>query len=560
MVALTMKRVAKWSLIIATSLAAIAAGTFYIYLKTLPTRPPQTVSAKDLNNRQPAQTFQCTSQQQFQYAYDVNVTVESQLNNRVIYQSRLHFKTQLSQANGDRVKGVASDITVDEGQGVETLKDIYFLSRIEAADPYTVFSAYNGLGLAEKHPMSIISQLLKALSVGKEGETYRFAYDSLQRRYRYHGQGGTIERAVYPPTADLQQLTQSFDDYKSNWKAELDRSCVPASVFSEESETITAAGYGGYVKFRVEAKKIPDYRDLNQLAFNDDLNAGNHWEVKSVRTTEFENPVANRDQMWEIFNGFADSKNTAQLAKAAEYMIDHVPALELSGILSGDNIADTTKRDLIFGLGLTSRDDAEAYMLDALTTLPMATDNDGDLQKVRLMVAVSGNDKLTEAAFDTFSGLVKNPAVSDNVHSNALINMGTVVRQLDSKGKATDGLTQSLAKVVAAELEHNNNAASAIMAAGNAGLSGVGQEILAKLSSAKVKERYASGMVLSRDSTYYDALIQHIGTERSNLVTNAIVSNLDPEALSSQQIAALKNIAATADKDKADLIAGLWNK
>ncbi len=557
MVALTMKRVAKWSLIIVTSLAAIAAGTFYIYLKTLPTRPPQTVSAKDLNNRQPAQTFQCTSHQQFQYAYDVNVTVESQLNHRVIYQSRLHFQTQLSQANGDRVKGVASDITVDEGQGVETLKDIYFLSRIEAADPYTVFSAYNGLGLAKKHPMSIVSQLLKALSVGKEGETYRFAYDSLQRRYRYRDQGGTIERAVYPPTAELQQLTQSFDDYKSNWKAELDRSCVPASVFSEESETITAAGYGGYVKFRVEAKKIPDYRDLSQLAFNDDLNAGNHWEVKSVRTTEFENPVANRDQMWEIFNGFADSKNTAQLAKAAEYMIDHVPALELSGILTGHDIDDTVKRDLIFGLGITGRDDAEAYMLDALTTLPMETDNAGDLQKVRLMVAVSSNDKVTAAAFDTLSGLVNNPAVSDNVHSNALINMGTVVQQLENKGQGSNGLAQSLTGVVTEELENSRNAAAAIMAAGNAGLRGVGREILAKLSSSRVKERYASGMVLSRDATYYDVLIRHIGTERSNLVTNAIVSNLDPQALSGKQKAALKNIAATADKDKADLIAGL---
>ncbi len=101
---------------------------------------------------------------------------------------------------------------MDEGQGAKTLEDVYFLSRIEAAYAYTVFSAYNGLGLAEKHPMSIIAQLLKALSVGSEGNTYRFAYDSFQRRYRY--------------------------------------------------------------------------------------------------------------QMWEILNEFANSKNTAQLAKAAEYMID----------------------------------------------------------------------------------------------------------------------------------------------------------------------------------------------------------------------------------------------
>ncbi|MEJ2445242.1 MAG: hypothetical protein P8Y42_17605 [Exilibacterium sp.] len=64
-----MKRIVKWSLILATSLTVIAAGTFYIYLKTLPTRAPKTVSANDLNNRQPAQTFQCASQQQFQYAY-----------------------------------------------------------------------------------------------------------------------------------------------------------------------------------------------------------------------------------------------------------------------------------------------------------------------------------------------------------------------------------------------------------------------------------------------------------------------------------------------------------
>ncbi len=553
-----MKRIVKWSLILVTSLTVIAAGTFYIYLKTLPTRAPKTVSANDLNNRQPAQTFQCASQQQFQYAYDVDVTVESQLNNQVIYQSRLHFKTQLSQANGDKVKGVATDITVDEGQGAKTLEDVYFLSRIEAADAYTVFSAYNGLGLAEKHPMSIIAQLLKALSVGSEGETYRFAYDSFQRRYRYRGRDGAIERADFPATMSLQQLAPSFDDHRSNWKAELDRGCVPASVLSEEHETIAVAGHGGYVKFRIEAKKIPDYMDLGLLAFNAGANAGNHWDVKSIRTAAFENPVADREQMWEILNDFANSKNTAQLAKAAEYMIDHVPALELSGILTGHDIDDTVKRDLIFGLGITGRDDAEAYMLDALTTLPMETDNAGDLQKVRLMVAVSSNDKVTAAAFDTLSGLVNNPAVSDNVHSNALINMGTVVQQLENKGQGSDGLAQSLTGVVAEELENSRNAAAAIMAAGNAGLSGVGREILAKLSSSRVKERYASGMVLSRDSIYYDALIQHIGTERSNLVTNAIVSNLDPQALNGEQIAALKNIAATADKDKADLIAGLW--
>ena len=189
-------RIIKTLLLGLIALTALSVVAFYAYIESLPTSPPDFVTFNELNDQQ-ATAFTCSNNKPFNYGYRVEVEIDSQLNQKTIYHSSLRFNTQLSQANDEVIKGVASEITVDEGQGVKSLDDVYYLSRVKAT-PYALFTAFNDLGLAPNHPMKIIGQLLKSLSIGQEQEAYHFAYDSIQRTYRYQHTGQNIERAGYP--------------------------------------------------------------------------------------------------------------------------------------------------------------------------------------------------------------------------------------------------------------------------------------------------------------------------------------------------------------------------
>jgi hypothetical protein len=551
-------KIIKRILISLVVLFGVLVGGFYLYIQTLPTSAPQSVSAADLDKKQKALNFTCNTQGEFNYAYQVDITIESVINNQQVYRSDLAFKTQLNQANGPVIKGIATQISINEGQGSKSIEDIYYLSKVEGKQ-YASFSAFNNLGLAKQHPMAMLSQLLKAISVGEEGESYLFTYDPLQRTYRYRQQNNKVERASYTSTATLQQLSNLFTDYKNQWSVTLGQDCVPESATSVERQSIAAGNHGGYIKFTVNAKKIPLYTTILDGQHNDLANINQSWKVKEIGQNEFENDVTSPEQMWDIFNEFKDNKKTSQLIKAAEYMLENVSSASLASSILDPALADTSIRDLIFGLGISGSDEAENYLINVLNDLPVGAGDQVDINKVRLMVAISGNGKITESGFASLESVLNNPAESNNVKSNALINMGSVVTQLDNNEQNTQQLKESLTNTVKKQINTGNSAA-AILAAGNAKLDTLDDAYLTKLTSGSAKERYAAGTVLGRDEQHYDALINHVAGEESNLVVNAIVNSLNAKSLSAEQAEKIQKIANQNTGDKGNILRSLLNR
>lgn len=543
-------------IIILVSLFLLASAGIYLYVQSLPTGAPEYVTIDDLNESGDLTAFSCTRGEQLNVAYDVTVTVASELNGQAVYDSRLRFKTQLSQSNDNVVKGLASDIRINEGGGDNALRDVLYLTKVNAGE-YAVFSSFNSLGLIEKHPMAIVSQLIKALSVGSEDENYFFPYDAMQRTYRYRHTPEGVERAVYPTTANLEKFLNSFNEYKSDWSVQLGDGCLPQSLQSNERQIISAAGHQGFIRFKIEAQRIMPYRDLTELDYTAYANSGNNWNVKQVDGDNLASEITDEDKMWAAISAFGDNKNVATLKQAANYMLDNLAAEDAKNALLQQDLDDALKRDLIFALGLTGRDDAESFMLETLTALPTQAGVVADLQKVRLMVSLSSNGKVTQQSFDTFSNLATNPGESANVRNNALINMGTTVKTLNASGESTAHMQEQLKQYVSGKISSGGNeSASAILAAGNAGLEGLGPQMVNSLSSNNSKERYASGAVLSRDSAYRQTLIEHISKEGSNLVNNAILSNWKATELSQAERSQLQNIAQNSDANKAGLING----
>ena len=541
-------------IIVIVSLLLISAGALYLYIQSLPTGAPEYVNVEDLDDSGQLVAFSCSAGQSLNVAYRVTVTVASELNDRAVYDSRLRFNAHLQQANDNVVKGLADDIRVNEGEGDLPLHDVLFLTKANA-DQYLVFSSFNSLGLIERHPMAILSQLIKALSVGNDRDNYFFPYDAMQRTYRYRHDGGNVERAVFPTTANIDKFVNSFNEYKSDWQVTLDSHCLPKTLESNEQQAITAAGHQGFIRFRIEAERIPAVKDLSQLDYSAYANSGNHWNVKQVNGDDVTAGIENEQQMWQAIAGFDSSKDVAALKQAANYMLDNFSADDTRDALLQGNLDDATKRDLIFALGLTGREDAEAFMLDTLAAMPLQAGTAADLQKVRLMVSLSSNDKVTQQSFDRFAALANQTDESANVRNNALINMGTTIKTLEAAGESTSGLQDRLKGQLSDTIEQGGNqSASAILAAGNANISGLENKMVDSLANGSSKERYASGAVLSRNPDYRQSLIEHIAKEPSNLVNNAILSNWDASALTPSQRQQLTEIAAQSDAQKAELI------
>jgi len=544
-------------LLFIATLFAIIVGTFYLYLQTLPTAPPDFVDSSELDSLNSPTPFSCSNNTSFNYAYQVHIDIESVLNDQQIYHSKLQFRTQLSQASDAIVQGLASHINIDEGQGPVDIKDVFYISRI-APQPYAVFTAFNDLGLTEKHPMKILAQLFKALSIGKEGEKYHFAYDSMQRTYSYQHNNKDVSRNASITTTNINKLATSLQTPggNNNWKVVLTDDCMPTQLHSEERQGITAAGHNGYIKFTIDAKKIPPFTDLAKLKLNNLSNVNNLWHVKSVANANFEQPVENEKELWSIIANFSNDKNTAKLIKAAEYLIENISSEVLSQKLMSNDLSDNEKRDLAFALSLSGHDDAENYLIESLNQLSSNSvngDMNTDLQKVRLMVALSGNGQVSEQGFQALTSLANNTNESSNVRNNALINLGSSLQQMENQGQSPSGLTEQLSTTLSEALS-GEQASSAILAAGNAKLADLDNQIMAKLSSSNSKERYAAGTVLARNPDYTDELLTHLGNEPSDLVRYAIISNLDKNELTSQQISSLEDIADASSEDLSKVI------
>lgn len=547
-----LKTLLKVVLGVSVAVAVLGYAGYKLFIYSLPTSAPRLVHATDLQDDQQSQPFSCDPSGEFNYAYSVEITIDSSINNQPVYASSMEFRTQLQSANDDIVKGVATDIRINEGDGLKDIEPVYFLTRVEASQ-HTVFTAYNDLGLIKQHPLAMISQVLKALSVGEEGEAYLYTYDPLQRTYRYRHQGAQVERASHPSTATFQQLQNLFADYKNQWSVTLGQDCMPKAVVSVERQGIASSGHGGYIRFRINAERIDNYMDIPEGAHSPLANANQGWDVKQVAQSEFETAVTTREEMWEIIGSFASDKNAARLIKAAQYMIDNVSVEELAAELDKSELADDAKRDLIFGLGISGHDGAEQYLIDAMSALPVGEGAEVDLNKVRMMVAMSGNGKATENAYYYLDSVLSNSQESNNVQSNALINMGSLVTQMANNGQSVDSLQGSLTQRVEENLG-SANTASAILAAGNADLPGLDKTYAEILATGTAKERYAAATVLARDPVNYGLVISHIGKESSNLVVNAIISNMDVDKISDAQRSQLQQLASQGDADRASII------
>jgi hypothetical protein len=231
----------------------------------------------------------------------------------------------------------------------------------------------------------------------------------------------------------------------------------------------------------------------------------------------------------------------------------------LASSILDPTLAATSIRDFSFGVVISGRDEAENYLINVLNDLPVGAGDQVDINKVRLMVAISGNGKITESGFASLEGVLNNPAESNNVKSNALINMGSVVTQLDNNEQNTQHLKESLTKTVTKQMDTGNSAA-AILAAGNAKLDTLDDAYLTKLASGSAKERYAAGTVLGRNEQHYDALITHVASEESNLVVNAIVNSLNAKSLSAEQAEKIQKIANQNTGDKGNILQSLLNR
>ncbi len=539
------------------SIFLFIAASFYIYIQTLPTAPPDFIDVNEIDPNKPAKQFQCSNNKQFNYAYSVAINIESMLNGQQVYHSNITFKTQLQQANDAIIQGIANDIIIDEGQGELSINDVYYISRV-SPQPYAMFTAFNDLGLAEKHPMKILSQLFKALSVGKEKEKYYFPYDSMQRTYHYIHKENAVTRIGSATTTNLNKLTTSLQSSNDSnrWKITLDDDCMPLLLISEEYQSISAAGHKGHIKFSIKANKINPYKNLKHLKLTNFSNINNQWQTQGIAASEFEKAVTNEQELWQIITAFPTDKNTAKLIKAADYLIENIHPDELTERLSDQSLTDVAKRDLAFGLSLSGHEDAENYLIDTLSSLSNTKakgDMEIDLQKVRLMVALSGNGRVSEQGFQALASLSENDSESDNIRNNALINLGSTLQQLENQGQASSSLTDQLTSTLSQAME-TNNASSAILAAGNAKLENLDQQILSKLSSNNSKERYAAASVLARNPDYNDDLIQHLAAEPSDLVSYAILTNFDSASLTSQQRDELLEIANHTSTDISNVI------
>ena len=534
------------------SLSVLLVGGFYLYIQTLPSAPPQYVSAEQVNAGA-SKLLSCAKGDVFNAAYDVAVEIESKIGEQTIYLAGLNFKTQLQQANDDVIKAIATDIRIQEGTSRRSHGDIFYLSKI-TGERFALFSAYNDLGLVEKHPMKAYSQFLKALSVGEKGKSYFFSYDPSQKTYRYINENNQLVRTSHITTANSSQLAGSLAaDVKNNWRVVMGDGCVPVEIYSDERQGFLAGKQNGFIKFIIRAQKIDNYLDLNDQQLTASTNASYSWDAKAIDAQTFGKKVTSEKEMWEIVKGFSDDRNVARLRKAADYMVGNVPAEDLASLMAAGELTDQQKRDLAFGLSMSNAEGVEEFILETLDKMPAGAGNDVDMQKVRLMVSLSSNGSTTDQSFNSLNGVRQNPNESQNVKNNSLITMGSLVSKAE-QNQSGSSIDEEFGKIIKEELA-GDSSSSAILAAGNAKTDEFDTEIMDKLNTGSDRERYAAASVLSRNPDYNNQMINHLQNEQSLLVVNAIMSNIKTEDLSGNQIDQLQQIAnSTSNSDIAKLI------
>lgn len=486
----------------------------------------------------------CQVDHQKQWAYRVKAQVSSSVNDQMLYQSSLVFDLQFEK-QGQSIQALAHNASIKEAGQEKSIANLPLRAHAELT-PYLSITHVDVLGLPPKHPMLIMTQVAKSLSIGPANTNTRFIYDALGFEYRFIHRNG-LQRNLPSSGANAGD---------SQWQVSLDKDCLIKEMSSVEQKPLMMGSYQGYLRFEIHAHRIEQYVSMANLDFSPDSNAGQQWNTMQVNSAELEKDLTDEAQVWATYKNFSHSRNTARLQKAAKYLIEHVPADELARRMSDGKLGSDVMREMAFSLGIISHPDAEAYLVDTLVSLPKNSGDNIDMQKVRLMVAASGRQADDRWLYDQLMTFSKDAGESDNVKKNALLSASTIANTLNKNSQpgALQELQQNLRDQLR-QTDGDSDVASVIMAAGNGDLTSLDADIQRYLVSKEVKNRFAAASVLSKRSVHYDALIQHMAGETSNLVNNAIMQNLDIEALSSSQRGQLADIARQQRKNADDVTA-----
>ncbi|VUD40222.1 hypothetical protein TDB9533_00005 [Thalassocella blandensis] len=568
-------------------LGVLCSGATYWWITQNPNaRNPLVESAASAGSNAVSAGFVCDATAARQLAYEAVVDVSAESNGQSLYASHLKFKLQLqNDENGDSW-GVASQISVNEGGPEKYVDDVLFRGthifaekshqrkqsdgtlQASVMPSFLVYTQFEKLGLMPQHPLTVLSQVLKSLSIGSENESYHYAYDPMQREYKYYHKGKFVERS-FVETSSVRTVVGATNqagverDYEDQidekvhaWVANLGRDCLPDTVYASELANIENADIGFRYRYVISLKRTDNFLDIVSSKFTPQANSQNTWQAQQVAQQDLALPPETQEQMLDTMRTFADKKNAGQLAQAASFMVDHVPTAELVDWLTGAELSDATKRDMIFGLGLSDNPAAEKYMIDTIKQIP-AGEKHNEVQQVRLMVALSGHGHSGSESFDFLNSVSQDATQSANLNANALINLGSLANNLGRRGEFDARMQQQLRSTVDQKLVATDKVSqrtSAIYALGNAHLKGYDSILLDKLGSNNTRERYAAGTVVSQNPQMVNQMIDHIQSEPSNLVVTAIINGLQANRLTSEQVAQLHTIANAASEEKRAII------
>lgn len=484
------------------------------------------------------------------HAFNIETMFLANVNNQDVFKSRLLFTLNLS-IEGAEVKGLASKIRLFEQNNKEPrkIRDVRFLSSVNPDLPL-LYLTFDSLGLPKQHPMLVIAQVLKNLSVVNSDKTYSFAYDLMQGQYNYSKVGETWQRQ--------RLLTDSKS--KHQWQVNLASACSVASMSSLESRPLSFGPAEGFITYKIDALAVNSNLDLSDLSFAPDANAHLKDISAKLDASSLEKEVKTAKKMWSIIQSFEQNNNTALLQRAADFMVENISVTELANHLTQSQLTETEKRNLTFALSLSSHNAADDYILDTINRIPKKAGEQVDVQKVRLMVALAGRDVQTRAPYDRLINLSDSTSESGNVKNNALVSAAMLANRLEQKGQtgAKQDLSERLSKNIQ---EDNEQTASSMLAVNNAGIQTLDQQMIPKLKSTNSKNRYAAATALANREQNYDLLINHMAGESDNLVNQVIVERIDPTKLSDEQRQKLADIASKAQskkeesqQDKASLI------
>lgn len=530
-------------------LICAAAINFFLPTRSAPQDANTTTSTpQDAVPTQPIGTDCTASDAPIYAAYQVTITTRAKAAVATVYQSKLQFDAQLQERATGELLVQTQRASVHEGGIDKPIADALFSGKL-TRHPYVQINQFDVLQLPAKHPLQAVAQFAKALSVGENLTLTQYPYDALAQSYLYKSAGQKVSRDNI-----------SANQYPHHWHAVLNSACQVESIDSLESQPIQFVGTSGMLEFVITAKRIDNFADLSQIQLRADANAENFWTNDEINAQEFAAPVTSMAEYQKLLASFDEDKNTARLARGAEFILNNIPASEIANLMIGSELTSAQKRVLAYSLSLTDNPNTQNYLLDVIGLMPPKAGDNIDVQTMRLMVSLSGYKNIDTGAFAAMQKLSQSPAQSENVRSNATLAMATMLPTLNATGQNA-GLSAQFSHDVSRQINDNSNPDSqrtAILAIGNAKLQdpALDQLVLGKLQSPNADLRYASVKVLATQPQHYDAVIASLANEQQTVVISAATRGLDAANLSPSQRSQLQQIAnaAAADSDKAKLI------